>query len=63
VNSDIKNLITEDLAVYLAKGILKNLSNINLMPTTADEIKYNQLSKLKSLCAYDETCSMELSPF
>jgi hypothetical protein len=44
VNNGIKNLITEDAAVYLAEGIPKNLSNINLIPTTADETYSMELS-------------------
>jgi hypothetical protein len=39
MNNDTTTLITEDTTKYLTEAIPKTFPNINLMPTTINEIK------------------------
>jgi hypothetical protein len=55
MNNDTTTLTTEDVTEYLTEAITKTFPNINLMPTTVNEIKsiINSL-KSKYSCGYDE---------
>jgi hypothetical protein len=55
MNNDTTTLTTEDATKYLIEAIPKTFPNINLMPTTANEIRsiINSL-KSKNSCGYDE---------
>jgi hypothetical protein len=54
-NNDTTTLTTEDTTKYLTEAIPKTFPNINLMPTTANEIK-SIINSIKSenSCGYDE---------
>jgi hypothetical protein len=55
MNNDTTTLTTEDTTKYLTVAIPKSFPNINLMPTTVNEIKriINCLIS-KNSCGYDE---------
>jgi hypothetical protein len=55
MNNNTTTLTTEDATKYLIEAIPKTFPNINLMPTTVNEIKSitNSL-KSKNSCGYDE---------
>jgi hypothetical protein len=55
MNNDTITLTREDTTKFLTEAIPKNFPSINLMPTTANEIRSIIHSlKSKSLCGYDE---------
>jgi hypothetical protein len=51
MNNDTTTLTTEDATKYLIEGIPKTFPNINLRPTTVNEIK-NIINSLKSKNSY-----------
>jgi hypothetical protein len=59
MTNDTATLITEDATKYLSEAISKTFPNINLMPTTINEIKsiINSL-KSKNSCDYDKISNL-----
>jgi hypothetical protein len=61
MNNDIITLTTKDAKKYLTEAIPKTFPNINLMLTTANEIKsIINFLKSKNSCGYDEISTMLL---
>jgi hypothetical protein len=48
MNSDVITVTTEEATKYLAEAIPKTFTNVNLMPTTANEVT-SKINSLKNI--------------